>query len=105
MAQRLKLLQGRGHAGDPPGAALDRGAQPLRRARAVVDLGHERVAVVERGELIGPPVLGAVPDIGLVQKEIDEAVELKVLPKPVKIDPQYVDLSLIEEAKKRLDGR
>ncbi len=46
----------------------------------------------------------ARPDIASVQKEIDESVELKVLPKPVKIVPQYVDLSLIEEAKKRIDG-
>jgi NitT/TauT family transport system substrate-binding protein len=46
-----------------------------------------------------------VPEIGLVQKEIDESVELKVLPKPVKISPEYVDLSMIEEAKKRLDGK
>ncbi len=47
----------------------------------------------------------AVPDIPLVQKEIDEAVELKVLPKPVKIAPDYVDLSLVQEAKQRLDGK
>jgi NitT/TauT family transport system substrate-binding protein len=46
-----------------------------------------------------------VPEVGLAQKEIDEAVELKVLPKPVKLGPQYVDLSLIEEAKKRVDGK
>jgi ABC-type nitrate/sulfonate/bicarbonate transport system substrate-binding protein len=46
----------------------------------------------------------AVPDVALVQKEIDEDVELKVLPKPVQISPKYVDLSLVEEAKKRLDG-
>jgi sulfonate transport system substrate-binding protein len=46
----------------------------------------------------------ALPDIGLVQKEIDEAVELKVLPKKVEISPKYVDLSMVEEAKKRLDG-
>jgi NitT/TauT family transport system substrate-binding protein len=46
-----------------------------------------------------------VPDVGLAQKEIDEAVELKVLPKPVKLAPQYVDLSLVEEAKKRIDGK
>jgi ABC-type nitrate/sulfonate/bicarbonate transport system substrate-binding protein len=45
-----------------------------------------------------------VPDIGLVQKEIDEDVELKVLPKPVKISPEYVDLSMIKDAKKRIDG-
>lgn len=46
-----------------------------------------------------------VPDIGLVQKEIDEDVGLKVLPKPVTISPEYVDLSLIEEAKRRIDGK
>jgi len=45
------------------------------------------------------------PEIPLVQKEIDEAVKLKVLPKPVQISPKYVDLSLIEEAKRRLDGK
>src|SRR5215469_15035912 len=42
------------------------------------------------------------PAVDLMQKEIDEAVELKVLPKPVKVSPDYVDLSLIEEAKKRV---
>jgi sulfonate transport system substrate-binding protein len=46
----------------------------------------------------------AVPDIALVQKEIDESVEMKVLPKPVTVNPKYVDLSLVEEAKKRIDG-
>lgn len=46
----------------------------------------------------------AMPNIALVQKEIDEDVKLGVLPKPVQISPQYVDLSLIEEAKKRLAG-
>ncbi len=46
-----------------------------------------------------------VPDIGLMQKEINEDVELKVLPKPITLSPTYVDLSLIEEAKKRIDGK
>jgi len=47
----------------------------------------------------------AQPELKSVQKEIDEAVELKVLPKRVEISPKYVDLSLIEEAKKRIDGK
>jgi ABC-type nitrate/sulfonate/bicarbonate transport system substrate-binding protein len=47
----------------------------------------------------------AVPEVGLAQKQIDEDVELKVLPKKVEISPKYVDLSLIEEAKKRIDGK
>lgn len=46
----------------------------------------------------------ARPELGSVQKEIDEAVGLGVLPKKVEIVPKYVDLSLIEEAKKRIDG-
>jgi NitT/TauT family transport system substrate-binding protein len=46
----------------------------------------------------------AQPELKSVQREIDEAVELKVLPKRVEISPKYVDLSLIEEAKKRIDG-
>ena len=45
------------------------------------------------------------PDVALVQKEIDEDVALKVLPKAVKVSPDYVDLSMIEEAKKRVDGK
>ena len=44
------------------------------------------------------------PDIDLAQKEIAESVELGVLPKPVTLSPKYVDLSLIEDAKKRIDG-
>jgi NitT/TauT family transport system substrate-binding protein len=45
------------------------------------------------------------PDITLAQKEISESVELGVLPKPVELAPKYVDLSLIEDAKKRIDGK
>jgi len=45
------------------------------------------------------------PEIALAQKEIDESVTLGVLPKPVQLDPKYVDLSLIEEAKTRIDGK
>jgi NitT/TauT family transport system substrate-binding protein len=47
----------------------------------------------------------ARPEIAPVQKEIDESVELGVLPKQVEISPKYVDLSLIEEAKQRIDGK
>ncbi|HJU16981.1 MAG TPA: ABC transporter substrate-binding protein [Stellaceae bacterium] len=44
-----------------------------------------------------------VPDVAAVQKEIDEDVKVGVLPKRVVVSPRYVDLSLIEAAKKRLD--
>jgi ABC-type nitrate/sulfonate/bicarbonate transport system substrate-binding protein len=47
----------------------------------------------------------ARPDLVSTQKTIDQAVELKVLPKSVQVSPKYVDLSLIEEAKKRIDGK
>lgn len=47
----------------------------------------------------------ARPELDSVQREINEAVRLKVLPKAVEIRPKYVDLSLIEEAKRRIDGK
>jgi NitT/TauT family transport system substrate-binding protein len=47
----------------------------------------------------------ARPSIEPVQKEIDENAKLGVIPKDVKISPKYVDLSLIEEAKRRIDGK
>ncbi len=47
----------------------------------------------------------ARPELDSVQREINEAVKLGVLPKPVEIRPKYVDLSLIEEAKTRIDGK
>jgi sulfonate transport system substrate-binding protein len=45
-----------------------------------------------------------MPDIAAVQREIDEDVQLGVLPKRVEVNPKYVDLSLIKAAKARLDG-
>lgn len=47
----------------------------------------------------------ARPNISALQKEIDDAVELGVLPKSFEVSPKYVDLSLIEEAKRRIDGK
>jgi sulfonate transport system substrate-binding protein len=47
----------------------------------------------------------ARPELDSVQREIDEAAKLGVLPQPVQIRPKYVDLSLVEEAKKRIDGK
>ena len=46
----------------------------------------------------------ARPDVSSVQKEIDASAEMGVIPKRVEISPKYVDLSLIEEAKRRIDG-
>ena len=48
--------------------------------------------------------LDARPDVASVQKEIDASAEMGVIPKRIEISPKYVDLSLIEEAKRRIDG-
>ena len=48
--------------------------------------------------------LDARPDVSSVQKEIDASAEMGVIPKRIEISPKYVDLSLIEEAKRRIDG-
>jgi NitT/TauT family transport system substrate-binding protein len=47
----------------------------------------------------------ARPELDSVQRELTEAVKLGALPKPVELRPKYVDLSLVEEAKKRIDGK
>lgn len=49
-----------------------------------------------------PPDL--MPLVDAIQKEIGEDVELGVLPKKIEVSPHYVDLSMIKEAKQRLDG-
>ena len=46
----------------------------------------------------------ARPDLASVQKEIDASAEMGVIPKRIEISPKYVDLSPIEEAKRRIDG-
>ena len=46
----------------------------------------------------------ARPDVASVQKEIDASAGMGVIPRRIEISPKYVDLSLIEEAKRRIDG-
>ena len=45
-----------------------------------------------------------VPDIAAAQHEIDESFKLGLLPKAVTLSPQYVDLTMVTEAKRRIDG-
>jgi NitT/TauT family transport system substrate-binding protein len=45
----------------------------------------------------------ARPLLDAIQTDIDNAVQLGILKEGMKLAPRYVDLSLIEEAKKRLD--
>jgi sulfonate transport system substrate-binding protein len=47
----------------------------------------------------------AVPDIPATQKAIDNDLALGIIPKGITIAPAYVDLSLAEEAKRRVDGK
>jgi len=44
------------------------------------------------------------PEIPPIQKDIDTAVRMKLLPASIQVAPTYVDLSMVEEAKARLDG-
>jgi NitT/TauT family transport system substrate-binding protein len=46
----------------------------------------------------------ARPDIASVQKAIDADAKAGVIPKSVQVAPRYVDLSLIADAKKRIDA-
>jgi hypothetical protein len=45
------------------------------------------------------------PVIPPVQKDIDQAVEMNLLPARIDVAPAHVDLSMIEEAKARLDKK
>jgi NitT/TauT family transport system substrate-binding protein len=44
-----------------------------------------------------------VPSIDAAQREIDESAKLGLLPKAVTLSPNYVDLSIVAEAKARID--
>jgi len=46
----------------------------------------------------------ARPEVKAIQIEIDESAKLGLLPRAIELEPTYVDLSLIEEAKRRIDG-
>jgi len=45
----------------------------------------------------------AKPEIKAIQIEIDESAKLGILPSAIQLEPTYVDLSLIEDAKRRID--
>jgi NitT/TauT family transport system substrate-binding protein len=47
----------------------------------------------------------AMPDIAVVQKNIDQAVDFKLLPARLEVAPKYVDLTLIADAKARIDAK
>lgn len=46
----------------------------------------------------------ARPEVKAIQIEIDESAKLGIIPRAMQLEPAYVDLSLIEDAKRRIDG-
>lgn len=46
----------------------------------------------------------ARPEVKAIQIEIDESAKLGILPSAIQLEPTYVDLSLIADAKHRIDG-
>ena len=91
----------------------------IRAVRWFLDPAHHAEAIQIAADVTKLPVDGlgynftkkdwyrspdARPEVQAIQTEIDESVKLGILPKPVQIAPHYVDLSLIEEAKRRIDN-
>jgi NitT/TauT family transport system substrate-binding protein len=46
----------------------------------------------------------AKPEVKAIQIEIDESAKLGILPGAIQLEPTYVDLSLIPDANRRIDG-
>src|SRR5258708_1871603 len=73
-------------------------------AQAVTKQSQGSLAYVfTRRDLYHSPDL--VPNVPSVQKDIDEAVEAKGLPARIAVVPGYVDLSMVEDAKARVDRK
>ena len=78
--------------------------EALAIAEAVTKQKPEDLAYAfTKGDFYRSP--DCVPNMKAAQGDIDESVKLAVIPKSVKLEPQYVDLSLIREAKRRIDGK
>lgn len=78
-------------------AAIAIVAQVTKQPRATIDYAFTNADVGRSPDL--------VPNVKAVQDEIDTALDLKLLPAAVKVAPDHTDLSMIEEAKRRLDGK
>ncbi len=78
-------------------------AQALAIAADVTKLPADNIAYCfTQGDWYRSP--DAKPEVKAIQIEIDESAKLGILPSTIRLDPQYVDLSLIENAKRRIDG-
>ena len=91
----------------------------LRALRWFLDPAHHADAVAIAAEVTKqkPDELGyffthedfyrdpdGVPDLKAAQKEIDDSTKLGILKQGIELTPDYVDLSLVKEAKTRLDA-
>ena len=78
-------------------------AEALAIAAEVTKLPHDNLTYCfTKGDWYRSP--DAKPEVKAIQMEIDESAKLGILPSRIDIDPGYVDLSLIADAKRRLDG-
>jgi hypothetical protein len=72
------------------------GSEPFSRGRGACEYSTEMQS--QRAD----PLLRPLPDA--MRSGIGEDVKLGVLPKGLQVSPAFVDLSMIEAAKRRLDG-
>jgi sulfonate transport system substrate-binding protein len=79
-------------------------AEVLALTQAFTKQSKDSLAYVfTKGDIYRSPDL--VPNVTAVQKDIDEAAEMKLLPGRIEVAPKYLDLSMAEEAKARLDKK
>jgi len=78
--------------------------EALAIAQAVTKQSADDLAYAfTKGDFYRSP--DCAPKMKAAQADIDESAKLGVIPAAIKLEPQYVDLSLIRDAKKRLDGK
>jgi NitT/TauT family transport system substrate-binding protein len=82
---------------------------PKNRDKALPIIAKESVRPVEQMNYLFTDLdyfrdPSAMPDIPALQQAIDVSADLEVVPKTIKVSPDYLDLSFVEEAKKRIDA-
>jgi NitT/TauT family transport system substrate-binding protein len=100
-------------------ALVDFFADHIRAVRWFLDPAHHQEAVEIAHDVTKQPIENldyaftkkdqyrspdAKPNVPAIQREIDDSVKLGILPMDVKLAPKYVDLTLIADAKRRIDG-
>jgi len=77
----------------------------LRAVRWFLDPAHHAEAIDIAQAVTKQPAENGMPNMAAVQHEIDKMVALNVVPEKIAAEPGYTDLSLIKQAKARLDGK